>query len=182
VRDALRVLEQMGLIESRHGDGTYVRTLEADELTEPMATLLLQSREQMKALWEVRRVLEPAFAECAAKRVTAEELEEMAAVLEEQQRKVDRGLTAVEEDAAFHYAIAQATQNPVMVRLTDTLVDLLRASRERSLQQGDRPKQSLAGHRRILEALRRRDPDQARAAMLRHVAEVEERIFPPDKS
>jgi GntR family transcriptional repressor for pyruvate dehydrogenase complex len=182
VRDALRVLEQMGLIESRHGDGTYVRTLEVDELTEPMATLLLQSREQMKALWEVRRVLEPAIAECAAERVTSDELEEMAAILEEQQRKVDRGLTAVEEDTAFHYAIAQATQNPVMLRLTDTLVDLLHASRERSLQQADRPKHSLAGHRRILEALRRRDPDQARAAMLKHVAEVEGHIFPPDKS
>src|SRR5204862_6433449 len=51
VRDAIRVLEQMGLIESRQGDGTYVRTLSADELTEPLALCLLQSRTQMRELW-----------------------------------------------------------------------------------------------------------------------------------
>src|SRR5438093_996916 len=55
VRDAIRVLEQMGLIESRQGDGTYVRTLSADELTEPPALCLLQSRTQMRALWDLRR-------------------------------------------------------------------------------------------------------------------------------
>ncbi|HSR24482.1 MAG TPA: FCD domain-containing protein, partial [Candidatus Eisenbacteria bacterium] len=55
--------------------------------------------------------------------------------------------------------------------------DLLRQSRERSLQQHDRPAYSLAGHLRILAALRRRDPEGARAEMLRHLREVEERVF-----
>jgi GntR family transcriptional repressor for pyruvate dehydrogenase complex len=177
VRDAIRVLEQMGLIESRQGDGTYVRSVSADELAEPLALMLLQSRTQMRELWEVRRVLEPALAEFAASRITDDELDELETILEAQRRKVEGGFTALEEDIGFHYRIAEAARNTVMLRALDTLVDLLRQSRERSLQQHDRPAYSLAGHKRILAALRRRDPEASRAAMVRHLTEVEERVF-----
>jgi len=177
VRDALRVLEQMGLIESRHGDGNFVRTLSPEALTEPLASLLLQSREQMRELWEVRRVFEPAVAEYAAERITREELDELDAILRQQELKLAVGAIALEEDTAFHYGIAEAARNPVMLRMIDTIMDLLRAARERSLQQGDRPRHSLAGHRRILDALRHGDGAGARQAMLRHLAEVEARIF-----
>ncbi len=177
VRDAIRVLEQMGLIESRQGDGTYVRSVSADDLAEPLALMLLQSRTQMRELWEVRRVLEPAIATFAASRILDEELDELEAILEAQRRKVEAGSTALEEDTAFHYAIAEAARNTVMLRTLDTLVDLLRQSRERTLQQHDRPAYSLAGHRRILAALRRRDPEEARAEMLRHLVDIEERVF-----
>jgi GntR family transcriptional repressor for pyruvate dehydrogenase complex len=177
VRYAIRVLEQMGLIESRQGDGTYVRSVSVEQLTEPLALLLLQSRTQMRELWEVRRVLEPALAEFAAARITDEELAELDAILEQQRRKVEAGFIALEEDTAFHNGIAEAARNTVMLRALDTLVDLLRQSRERSLQQHDRPAYSLAGHRRILAALRRRDPEGARAEMLRHLRDIEERVF-----
>ena len=177
VRDAIRVLQQMGLIESRQGDGTYIRSVTADELTAPLALCLLQSRTQMRELWEVRRVLEPALAHAAAARITEEELAELDAILEVQRQKVEAGLIALEEDTAFHYGIAQAAGNGVMLRVMDTLVDLLRQSRERSLQQHDRPLYSHAGHVRILAALRRRDPGAARTDMLEHLREIEERVF-----
>jgi len=177
VRDAIRVLDQMGLIESRQGDGTYVRTVSADELTEPLALCLLQSHTQMRELWEVRRVLEPALAESAAALITDEELDELESVLDVQRRKVEAGFIALEEDTAFHYGIARAARNGVMLRVMDTLVDLLRQSREQSLQQRDRPAYSHAGHVRILAALRRRDASAARAEMLQHVREIEERVF-----
>jgi GntR family transcriptional repressor for pyruvate dehydrogenase complex len=180
VRDAIRVLDQMGLIESRQGDGTYVRSVKAEELAEPLALMLLQSRAQMRELWEVRRVLEPAIAAFAASRITDDELEELEAILAAQRRKVEAGFIALEEDAAFHYAIAEAARNTVMLRTLDTLVDLLRQSRERWLQQHDRPAHSLAGHLRILAALRRRDPEAARADMLRHLVEIEERVLSPE--
>ena len=177
VRDAIRVLEQMGLIESRQGDGTYVRSVSPEELSEPLALLLLQSRTQMHELWEARRVLEPAVAELAATRITDDELAELAAILDVQRRKVERGSMALDEDTAFHYGIAQAARNAVMLRVMDTLVDLLQQSRERSLQQHDRPRLSLAGHLQILAALRRRDAAAARAEMLTHLREIEERVF-----
>ncbi len=177
VRDAIRVLEQMGLVECRQGDGTYVRSVSADELAAPLALCLLQSRTQMRELWEVRRVLEPAMAEFAATRITRDELDELEVVLDVQRRKLDAGIVALDEDAAFHYAIAQATRNAVLLQVMNTLVDLLRQSRERSLHQRGRPAASLAGHVRILAALGRHDAAGAHAAMLRHLNEVEERAF-----
>lgn len=177
VRDAMRVLGQMGLIDSRQGDGTYVRSVTPEELTEPLAVLLLQSRNQMRELWEVRRLLEPAVAEFAAARASEDELAELASILEAQRRKVESGFLALEEDTAFHYLIAQAARNDVIVRVMDTLVDLLQQVRERSLQRGDRPVRSLRGHQRILEALRRRDPTAARAEMLQHLREIEQQAF-----
>jgi len=181
VRDAIRVLEQMGLTESRQGDGTYVRRVSVEELTAPMALLLLQSRRQMRELWEVRRIIEPAVAELAASRITDDELEELEAVLSAQRRRVEAGLVALEEDTAFHYGIAEAARNTVMLRTLDTLVDLLRQSRERALQQHDRPAHSLSGHLRVLAALRHRDPAAARAAMLQHLVEMEELAFAPEE-
>ena len=177
VRDALRVLEQMGLIESRQGDGTYVRTPRPEELTEPLALLLMQSRAHMHELWEMRRVIEPAVVEFAAQRITRDELEELETILAAQEKKVLRGLPGLEEDTAFHYAIAEAARNGVLMKVIDTVMDLLKESREKSLQQGDRPTYSLEGHRRVLEALRRADPTGARAEMLGHLREVEESIL-----
>jgi GntR family transcriptional regulator, transcriptional repressor for pyruvate dehydrogenase complex len=177
VRDAIRVLGQMGLIESRQGDGTYVRSVSADALAEPLALMLLQSQTQMRELWEVRRILEPAIAELAAVRITDDELEELAAILDAQRHKVEVGAIPLEEDTAFHNLIAQAARNTVVLRTLDTLVDLLRQSRERSLQQRERPKYSLAGHQRILAALRAHDPIAARSEMLQHLREIEERMF-----
>jgi GntR family transcriptional repressor for pyruvate dehydrogenase complex len=179
VRDAIRVLEQMGLTQSRQGDGTYVRSVSVDELAAPLALMLLQSHEQMRELWEVRRTIEPAIAEFAASRASDDELDELEAVLRSQRRKVDAGVTALEEDTAFHYGIARAARNSVMLRTLDTLVDLLRQSRERALQHHDRPARSLRGHVRILAALRRRDPDAARTAMLEHLEEMEALALAP---
>jgi GntR family transcriptional repressor for pyruvate dehydrogenase complex len=177
VRDAIRVLEQMGLIESRQGDGTYVRTVSIEDLAGPLALMLLQSRQQMRELWEVRRVLEPAIAEFAASRATEDELDELEAIVEAQRAKVEAGQVALEEDSAFHYGIAQAARNAVMLRTLDTLVDLLRQSRERALQRHDRPARSLSGHVRVLAALRRHDAAAARAEMLGHLREMEELAF-----
>ena len=177
VRDAMRVLEQMGLVESRQGDGTYVQSVSAERLAEPLALMLLQSRTQMRELWEVRQVLEPAIAEFAAERITDEELDELEAILEAQRLKVDSGFIALEEDTAFHNGIAEAARNTVMLRTLDTLVDLLRQSRERALQQRDRPRYSLVGHERILATLRRRDSVGARSEMLQHLREIEQLVF-----
>src|SRR5262249_49193978 len=180
VRDASGVLDQMGLIESGRGDGTYVRTVSADELTEPLALCLLQSHTQMRELWEVRRVLEPALAESAAALITDEELGELESVLDVQRRKGEAGFIALEEDTAFHYGIARAARNGVMLRVMDPLADLLRQPREQPLQQRARPAYSHAGHVRILAALRRHDARGARAEMLQHVREIEERVFAAD--
>jgi len=97
--------------------------------------------------------------------------------LQRQQEKQSRGEAAVAEDAEFHYSIALASGNSVVLKVLDILMDLLRGTRERSLQVEGRPQKSLAGHRRILAALKRHDAEAAKAAMRRHIEDVEEIVL-----
>ena len=122
---------------------------------------------------------EPEVAAYAAERASPEDLEELEETLRQQHRDVQGGGIGLEEDTAFHYGIARAARNPVLLRMIDTVMDLLREVRQRSLQHGGRPLRSLAGHRAILEALRAGDPAAARSSMLQHLREVEERAFAP---
>jgi GntR family transcriptional repressor for pyruvate dehydrogenase complex len=171
VREALRALELRGLIEGRQGGGTFVRVLSSDDLIPPMASALLAGAE-MDQLMEVREMLEPHIAELAALRATPETLAEMEALLERQAARVGRGEIPIEEDTAFHNALAISTGNGVLLRLLSLMADLLEESRARWFQSPDRPAQSLAGHRRVLDAVRRHDRAGAYAAMADHVRRV----------
>ncbi len=122
---------------------------------------------------EFREMIEPALARRAATYASPEDLDLLEAVLRRQKEKVDRGELAIEEDSEFHYAIANAAKNSVVLRVLDAFMDLLRESREQSLQVEGRLQKSLAGHRLILQAIQRHDSSAAEAAMRRHIEEIE---------
>ena len=174
IRDAIRTLEVMGILEPRQGHGTVVSDLSADSLVVPLASALSRRRELVSELLDVRRMLEPALAARAAKNATRAEIENLADILRRQQAKLRRGQDGIEEDSEFHYAIAVAARNTVVLKVLDVLMDLLRESRARSLQVRGRPGRSFDGHRRILRAIQRRDADGAEAAVKKHLQEIEE--------
>ena len=173
LRDAIRSLEVMGLVEPRQGEGTVVLDLDARALVNPLSTILQQKRELIGELLELRRIIEPPLAARAAAHATADELAFMEEILERQKEKVDRGELAIEEDSEFHYAIASAAKNSVILKVVDMFMDLLRESRERSLQVEGRLLKSFLGHKRILSAVRRHDTPAAESAMRRHIEEIE---------
>jgi len=94
-------------------------------------------------------------------------------ILDRQAEKVRAGELGIEEDSEFHYAIALASGNSVFLKVVDVLMDLLRETRERSLQGEGRQDKSLAAHRRILLALEKGDSAGAEDAMRRHLQEIE---------
>ena len=173
LRDAIRSLELMGLVEARQGEGTVVRDPSAEALINPLSTMLLQQRELVHELLEFREMIEPALAAHAASNASPEDLARLEYILKRQQEKVDRDELAVEEDSEFHYAIAQAAKNNVVLKVLDVFMDLLRESREQSLQLPGRLQKSIGGHRRVLAAIRRHDAPAAEAAMRRHIKEIE---------
>ncbi len=173
VRDAIRKLESVGLVEPRQGSGTVVRDVSAELLAAPLTTLLTQKRNMVTELIEVRKMVEPPLAARAASHATAEELADMEAILGRQAARMRQGELAIEEDSEFHYAIALAANNSVVLKVLDVLMDLLRETRERSLQVSGRLEKSFAGHQRILAALKRRDSAAAESAMRRHLQEIE---------
>jgi GntR family transcriptional regulator, transcriptional repressor for pyruvate dehydrogenase complex len=173
LRDAIRTLELIGLVEPRQGEGTVVRDLNTDSLVNPIATMLVHKRELLHELLDLRRMIEPPLTARAAKNCKPEEIAYLEDILKRQKEKVDRGELAVEEDSEFHYAIAQAARNSVVLKVVDVFMDLLRESRERSLQVEGRLRRSFAGHQRILAAIKRRDSVAAERAMRRHIEEIE---------
>ena len=177
IRDAIRSLELLGMVEPRQGAGTVVREISADSVVNPLATLLTRQRQSVTELLDFRKMLEPPLAARAATHASAEEVAEMEEILRRQEEKLRGGEVPVEEDTEFHYSIAMAAENSVVLKVLDVLMDLLRETRERSLQVEGRPQKSLAGHRRILSAIKRRDASAAEAAMRRHIEDVEEIVL-----
>src|SRR5438477_7127531 len=173
VREALRALESVGLIEIRPGEGTFVREISVDALVEPLALVLLSQREMIGELFEARRLLEPTIAGLAARRAAREEVQEMERLLDEQAKEIAAGNTGLAQDAAFHAAIGTAAHNRAITRIVHALMDLLGQSREESIGTPGRPTRSHEDHRRILEAIRGGDVAAAERAMLDHVVAVE---------
>lgn len=176
IRDAIRRLETVGLLEPRQGVGTVVRDVAAEAVIAPVAGLL-QRKKTIDELLDVRKIIEPALARRAALHATTEKVAEMEAILNRQEQRVLAGELASEEDTNFHYAIAEAADNGVLLKLAHALVESLREVRERSLQVGGRPGKSLSAHSRILAAIKKGDAPGAEKAMRRHLLEVERIIL-----
>ena len=177
IRDAIRSLELMGMVEPRQGAGTIVCEVSASSLTNPLANALKRKEELMSELLDFRKILEPPLAARAATHASAEEISEMESILRRQKEKLREGESTVAEDSEFHYAVALASGNSVVLKVLDILMDLLRDTRERSLQVEGRPQKSLAGHARILDAIKRHDAEAAKASMRRHIEDVEEIVL-----
>jgi GntR family transcriptional regulator, transcriptional repressor for pyruvate dehydrogenase complex len=177
IRDAIRSLELAGMVEPRQGAGTIVREISTNSLANPLANALKRKEELMGELLDFRRILEPPLAARAATHASPEEISEMESILDRQEQKLRKGESTIAEDSEFHYSVAMASGNSVVLKVLDILMDLLRDTRERSLQVEGRPQKSLAGHRKILSAIKRHDAEAAKAAMRRHIEDVEEIVL-----
>lgn len=180
LREALRALEISGIVESRHGGGTYVRDSFDPGFISPLALALETSGDATGDLWEVRIVFEPPIAARAAMRATNDELlrleelvEDMFAVAPDNQRN-DRILAV---DREFHALIARASRNTVAERVVQLINQVLFDSRRHFTTSVERRLQACIRHREILDAIRERDPVLARDTMLAHLHEVEEYIL-----
>ena len=172
IRDAFRTLETIGLLITRHGQGTFPQELDVERLVAPLASVLSYRYDLQDELLDVRRMFEPAVARVAATRVTDEDLADLQRILEAQRKKLKTGRSAIVEDTAFHQVLARATRNRVVVSIMATLNDLLVESRKLTLKQKGRPGRSILGHEAVVAALRQRDGNGASDAMREHIDQI----------
>jgi GntR family transcriptional regulator, transcriptional repressor for pyruvate dehydrogenase complex len=172
IRDALRTLETIGLLETRHGQGTFPHELSVERLVAPLASVMAYRSDLQDELLDVRRMFEPAVARVAAQRATEEDLADLQRILETQRQKLKTGQSAIVEDTAFHAILARSTRNRVVMSIMATLNDLLVDSRTQSLQQKGRPARSIDGHEAVVAALRRQDAEGASQAMYTHIDQI----------
>ena len=166
VRQALVVLEVQGLVEVRHGEGAVL--LE----TRPDAAVMAAARAHTRRLPEVieaREALEVKLAALAAERRTEEDIERMDAALEGMERDIDAGGRGLEGDELFHGAVTAAARSGLLADMMSEISTAIRESRIESLSQDERPRESLASHRQIAEAIRAGDAEAAGEAMAEHI-------------
>jgi DNA-binding FadR family transcriptional regulator len=172
IRDALRMLETIGLLDTRHGQGTFAQELDVRRLVAPLASVLTYRHDLQAELMDVRRIFEPAVARVAASRITKDDLAALERILDTQRRKHKTGQSTILEDTAFHAVLARATRNRVLVSIMETLNGLLIESRKLTLKQRGRPERSIKGHEAVIAALRRGDGDETARAMLEHIDQI----------
>jgi GntR family transcriptional repressor for pyruvate dehydrogenase complex len=175
VREATRALESAGLVDTRQGEGTFVTTSPESLLSPLSQKISSEGEDGIRHLFEARRILEPQIASLAAVRCTDEEIERLEAVLKRQRGEVNDGGSGMDEDTAFHLALARAAKNEFLLRLVDILLDSLCEMRERSVRDKGGRIRSLEGHEEILAAVKDRNERRALALMLAHLLEVEGR-------
>lgn len=174
LREAVKALEAVRVLDVRRGDGTYVTSLEPRLLQESTAFMVdLHSDTSLVELFEVRRILESSAAGMAASRITREEL----ARLEADISGVDAASVddLIEHDLRFHESIADAAGNGYLSGLLSGLNSrTVRARIWRGLTEQDAVQRTLAEHRGIVAALQSGDAELARAATMMHVSGVEQ--------
>src|SRR2546427_5688126 len=178
VREALRVLDYLGVVMVRPGEGTFVATTPPSPV-DPSLYSLLSERSFLLDLLEARRILEERIVHLAARRATREDLDAMDDALTARESGLAVGKHDVAGDLAFHTQLAELTGNPVLTSVMRHLSEMWRRARGETGRRPTSPHKALQFHRQILQAVRRRQPTAARRALRRHLddmrADIEER-------
>ncbi len=173
LREAVKALEIIRVLDVRRGDGTYVTSLTPSLLLDAMSFVVdLHQDASVLDLFEVRRILEPEAAALAAVRITPADIAHLRTLLSQ----VDGGTSVddlVAHDVVFHRSIADLSGNAYLTRLLDTLSSrTLRARVWRGLSEGGSVERTLTEHRAIVDALEAGDADLVRAQVVVHVSGV----------
>ena len=178
LREGVHTLGTLGILESRHGDGTYVTTLDPALLLAPVA-FVAELQDDASAFHAVRRLLETEAAGLAALHIDDAALARLRAALDETARALvqvpldhDR---LVDADLAFHEEVGRASGNPVLAALVEGLAG--RTSRTRlwrGLSDEGAEDRAFVEHQAILAAVAARDPDRARLRMATHLLSLED--------
>jgi len=176
LREAVRRLAAMGLVEIRWGQGVFIRSADLDFVLEHVAPILLRSGSTAD-LYEVRRLLEVAAAGWAAERSSQAERADLQALIDEAEANRERLASDAEfardVDQRYHNLIAGLSHNQVMMRIMVGLLDLLREVRQRSFAIPGRALRSLEEHHQITSAIVAGDVAEARQRMLVHLQHAE---------
>ena len=173
VREAVKTLREKGLVEAYTGRGTFVTDGTSNAVRQSLDRMIRTGQpDGYVHLVEVREILEPEFAALAATRIEDQHLATMReafAVMEQARHDPD---AYIEADLDFHLSLAEAAANPLILSLLDSIVGVLREQRLRIFRVSGGPERGQFHHKRILEAIEQRDPEEARQAMRAHLQQV----------
>ncbi|WP_282597667.1 FadR/GntR family transcriptional regulator [Bacillus sp. REN3] len=179
IREALTALRAMGLIEIRQGEGTYVKEFESEQINFPLSTAVLMNTENIAHLLEVRKILEAGTVYCAAEKRTDLQLKSMEDALEEMAKANGDEELGERADLQFHLAIAESSQNPLLISLMNHVSGLIGETMKETRRLWLYSKQTTTDrlhdeHYNIYLAIKEQDAEKARSLMLSHIENVED--------
>lgn len=180
LREVLKTLEALRVIEIRHGVGIFLRDVQNESSFESMVFKLfsikgLNQKEYMDVL-EARNLIEYPAVLFATERISNIELENIKNILERSKKNIENNKNIYEEDKLFHEAVAQASKNFVLVKLIKSIEILLSSKRSVFLGDKERAVKSYNQHKKIFDALSKRQKELAGKYMLNHLKDVEKNI------
>jgi GntR family transcriptional repressor for pyruvate dehydrogenase complex len=178
VREALTALKAMGLIEMKQGEGTYIREFEPTLISSPLTSAILMNEDDVRNLVEVRKILEDGIVVAAAKKRSETDLEAMLQALQDMENANGNEELGEKADFQFHFALASATRNPLLVSLINNvsglMVATMRETRRLLLYKDQSTIENLyEDHLAIYRAILSQDEEKARLAMMFHLERVE---------
>jgi GntR family transcriptional repressor for pyruvate dehydrogenase complex len=173
VREAINKLVNIGLIEQRQGQGTFVVSPADNAQKNPLAVVVDGHESTILDLLEVRLGLECNAATMAAQRATAEDIADLERSLKQMIAEINDGKLGTHEDVSFHMAISYATKNMVQIHIMKNFYDLMFFGIKENLaglyaEPGNLDR-IIEQHTEIFECIRRHDPEAAYEAMKRHI-------------
>ena len=175
IREALRSLAVMGILDGRVGEGTFVSDDNKKYLEKSLQWGLLMERKDVQDLIETRLMLESQTAFLAARRAREEDLQEIARTIRGMEESLEQPEEYLKFDLQFHLTIARATQNSILHNLLSLTRGYLQSWIHKSLSKPSvrkmriRAESSVREHHKILQALRQHKPEEARQAMTEHI-------------
>ncbi len=182
VREAIRILEQKGIVRSILGSGTIVVHEDESSVIDVLSTAIHRKKTKLSEIFVFRRLIEPQIARLSAKNAAQANIDELEKIYIEQKNHDGTTRAFGLIDQKFHLALTRATGNSTLFQVVQLISNLLLKSREEYLQSPKRRQLSLQGHARILNAIKERNPNKAGEAMENHLANVEDIIMAHSKN
>jgi GntR family transcriptional repressor for pyruvate dehydrogenase complex len=176
LREALRALSVMGVIENRQGSGTYVTSLEPERLVENFNFILSLDLPTFIDVLEARKVIEVGLAAMAARKITDQQIQALEQCLEESERVLHDPEAFMACDLRIHQDIAEAAQNNILSTFMVSINQVNVYSRRRTVELPGVAQHSFEDHRRLVQALKSHNPEAASQAMLDHLNFVEQNL------
>lgn len=168
VREAIKALESIGMLETRRGIGVFVRAFSLDALIDNLPYGLGSSLRDIEEIIEIRRTLETAMIGQAIDRMPPSDLQELRAITLGMRRRAEQGESFADEDRAFHAVLFRGLDNRMLIRLIDVFWRAFDRAADFFNTDNPDPMQTWRDHDAIVEAVARRDVDEARMRLARH--------------
>jgi GntR family transcriptional repressor for pyruvate dehydrogenase complex len=173
LREALKALQVMNIIDIRQGAGAYVKSLEPEDVVEHLDIVFHMDSSLYRDLYEARRVLEAAIAGMAAVNISDAEIEAIEENVRQAAARMDDEQLFLKRDMELHEMILRAAGNRVIPVFMQSINRLSLLIRKQSNAQPLIRQNTIQDHESIISALKSRDPEKAARAMERHIANVE---------